>query len=288
MSYIDLKLEERILYDMYFEFQKDEYFDCKNIEEKIIEKIFEKYIDEESIRKMITENEYNFIKKSKSPQKIFRKLGEEKSHFLKIINECEKYPIIKFIDFSEYEIKFLLNINHPLILPRTIDSNYKYYVNNIKELNDLYKNELDNYYETKKRLMIRILNTEIEINNKIYSFDDIYTTIFKKADISDNTTKNIEIDRKKIHKIYIRETVKFNNEFLDFCRNKYQHLIEKYKRENIKNLEEKLLLLDLDLSKEKKVIDAKITYLKKSYGRLEKIIKLIEEKSDIEHYKFFS
>jgi len=114
-----LTLEEQILYDIYFEFQDDEYLDCKNIEEKIIEYIFANYIDEEPVKKLLTTNEYDFIKKSKDREKIFRKLGEENSHWLKDFRD--KYDIIDKFNFSQEEIHYLKNINHPLVLPRTKD-----------------------------------------------------------------------------------------------------------------------------------------------------------------------
>lgn len=120
----ELTIQEDILYNMYFEFQKLTSY--KNVAACVMYHIIKNYIDHPEIetifKKIFGEIKYEYVKKNKNNDKIFEMLGNEYQYCISESQTAtirEKMGTNTFLNFATLEIKFLSSLHHPLVIPNT-------------------------------------------------------------------------------------------------------------------------------------------------------------------------
>lgn len=126
-----LTIQEDILYNVYFEYQKySDFPTSQGVKIKgpsfIMYLIVKLYIDNLELKptfvKLLGEEQMNYIQTSKNKEDIFISIGYQYQYIITrdlCVDDKRKLGTDTFLDFNQFEINFLLGIGNPLVIPNT-------------------------------------------------------------------------------------------------------------------------------------------------------------------------
>lgn len=175
----ELTLQESILYNIYFEFQKTKYKDFDDIRALVLSKIFKDYCDFEEIK--------NFLggELKDKRDKVFEQLGRTYRGYLQSNN---------FLNFTEPEINFLRQVSHLLVIIQT-----KEYINKFEKT---FCKKMAKYNSIDETTRLKKVIKLIEENNTKYNFDEDNEKVVKEESKLDKIYELLLNQQKQIDELF--------------------------------------------------------------------------------------